>query len=161
MRVRLICGLMLLGSLSSCEWFATEESRTQALVEEEIAGIDWNQVDQLPLFESCDETASRFKQQDCFESTLLAHVSEVLNGLDLQSEESMRDTLNVDFKVDNRGRIEVLSVEDHPLLKDKNPEFRRRITLSLKTLPVLQPALKRGVPVATRFRIPLILQSDE
>ena len=161
MRVRLIFGMLLLGSLVSCQWFETQEKRKRTLVEEEIAGIDWNQVDQFPLFESCDEAATRFKQQDCFESTLLTHVSAALEGLDIQAKEELRDTLYVDFKIDNQGRIEVLTVGAHPLMDQEEPDFEAVITRSLKTLPSLQPAIKRGVPVATQFRIPLVLQTDE
>lgn len=161
MKRRAVLGILILGTLASCQWFATRESRTRALVEEEISGIDWNQVDQFPLFDACDEGASRFKQQDCFESILLAHVSEAVQAFDFQAEKTLRDTIYIDFTIDQKGGIEVLSVGDHPLIARQKPDFRAEITRSLKTLPRLQPALKRGVPVATRFRIPLVLQTHE
>ena len=162
MRIRGKFGLLLLTiALSSCELFTSKEARARQLVDAEIQSIDWNQVDQFPLFEACDETASKFKQQDCFESTLLLHLSMVLTDFEFRSEEALRDTLYIEFIVDNKGSISILSMDRNPDLLGENPEFETIVKQSLRSLPRLAPALKRGVPVATKFRIPLVLQTDE
>src|SRR5690606_40510153 len=55
--MRKICLLCCFGLLVSCELFMTKEERARNLVNEELLSIDWNDVDQYPLVEVCDETA--------------------------------------------------------------------------------------------------------
>lgn len=147
--------------LVSCEWFTSRDVKTRELVDEEMRGINWNEVDQFPLFEPCDETASKPIQQECFQNTLVMHVSMALQDFDFRTEQPLSDTLFVDFMVDNRGGISVISIEENQLLSKENPEFQRIVSTSLRSLPRLQPALKRGIPVASHFRIPLVVRTHE
>jgi hypothetical protein len=156
-----ITGLLLGLLLVSCEWFPSREARTRQLVEEEIRSINWNEVDQFPLFEACDETAPRAEQRECFQNTLVMHLSMALQDFEFRTEGPLSDTLYVDFMVDNQGGVSVLSMEENEALSRENPEFERIVSGSLRSLPRLQPALKRGIPVATRFRIPLVISTHE
>ena len=54
--------LVVLVVYSSCNYFVSTEKRTQAIVDEELMAIDWNDVEQLPLFEECDELAPKEEQ---------------------------------------------------------------------------------------------------
>ncbi|MEJ2162443.1 MAG: hypothetical protein P8X60_03765 [Robiginitalea sp.] len=162
MKYRIGILLIILGLTGvSCEWFASRESKTQELVESELRSINWNEVDQFPLFEDCNETVSKPEQRLCFENTLVMHLSMALQDFEFRSDKPLADTLYVDFLVDNRGGISVVSVEENQVLKEENPEFERIVSGSLRSLPRLQPALKRGIPVAAKFRIPLVIQTDE
>lgn len=42
----------------------------EAMVAKQLAAIDMNEVEKYPLFDHCDETASRITQKKCFEETL-------------------------------------------------------------------------------------------
>lgn len=148
-------------AMASCDWFASREARTQQMVEAELGTIDWNEVDQFPLFEDCNETTSKPEQKYCFENTLVMHLGMALQDYQFRSEKPIADTLYVDFLVDNKGGITVVSVEENPLFSSENPEFERIVSGSLRSLPRLEPALKRGIPVASRFRIPLVIQTYE
>lgn len=161
MNHRVFCGLLLAGCLSACNLFESREQRTQKLVDAEIQTINFNEVDQFPLFDDCQETEDKAVQRRCFEETLLMHLSMTLQNFEFRSQASLKDTLHIDFKVDAQGVISITSVEQHPAIVEANPEFERIVTGSLRSLPRLQPALKRGIPVATRFRLPLVLQTDE
>ena len=157
-----VCGLCLLVlGTGSCEWFPSRQARTRQLVDAEMQGIDWNQLDQFPLFDACDETASKADQQECFQKTLTLHLSMALQDFDFRADTALHDTLYVDFLVDNQGGISVLSVDENQALAAKNPEFENIVSRSLRSLPRLQPALKRGIPVAARFRLPLVVKTDE
>ena len=157
-----VCGLCALAlGLGSCEWFPSQQARTRQLVDAEMQAIDWNQLDQFPLFDACDETASRLGQQECFQNTLTLHLSMALQDFEFRSENALHDTLYVDFLVDNKGGISVLTIGENPDLAAENPEFKNIVSRSLRSLPRLEPALKRGIPVAAQFRIPLVLKTDE
>ena len=154
-------GILLGLCLVSCEWFTSRETKTRKLVEEEIRSINWNEVDQFPLFEACDETASKPEQQECFQNTLVMHLGMALQDFEFRSDQPLEDILYVDFLVDSQGGISILSIEENKLLSAENPEFERIISGTLRSLPRLQPALKRGIPVTARFRIPLVIQTNE
>ncbi len=157
-----VCGLcMLVLGLGSCEWFPSQQARTRQLVDAEMQTIDWNQLDQFPLFDACDETASRLGQQECFQNTLTLHLSMALQDFEFRSENALHDTLYVDFLVDNKGGVSVLKIGENLALAAENPEFKNIVARSLRSLPRLEPALKRGIPVAAQFRIPLVLKTDE
>ena len=153
--------LALIFLLWGCQWFPSREKRTQKLVDEELASIDWNEVDQFPLFEACDESVSKDLQRQCFENTFLMHFSMTLQDFEFQTEQSLKDTLFIDFLIDSQGSITILDMDENAAIRKENPEFEGIVSRSLKSLPRLQPALKRGIPVATQFRIPLVIHTNE
>ncbi len=146
--------------LTSCNWLAPKEEKTRRLVQEELRSINWNEVDQYPLFQSCAESISKEEQRICFEDELLKHFSRTLNEFEFVLNEDVGDTIYVDFLVERDGSITVLDIEDHMEVQKQIPEFNAIITQSLKSLPALEPALKRGIPVNAKFRIPLELNTN-
>ena len=158
MRKWVILGLCWL--LASCAWFESREVKARKLVEAQLEGIDWNDVDQYPLFDDCDETAIKEAQRACFEETLLLHFSQTLRDFEFLMADDVEDTLYMDFIVDREGSISVLDIEQNNDVADQIPEFNGVITQSLKSLPRAAPALKRGIPVNAKFRIPLILNTN-
>ena len=146
--------------LASCAWFESGEAKARKLVEAELQGIDWNDVDQYPLFADCDETVSKQAQKECFEQTLLLHFSMTLQDFEFVLENNVVDTIYVDFLVDQEGTISIVDIERNSAVAAQIPEFNGVITQSLKTLPRLAPALKRGMPVKAKFRIPLVLKTN-
>ena len=145
---------------TSCDWFTSKEERTQELVNEEMRNINFNEVDRYPLFDNCDEMLDKTGQLDCFQNTLLEQYTETLEDFEFKFVSDINTTLYVDFLVDYQGGISVLDVQRNEDIENQIPEFRTIITQSLKGLPPLSPALKRGVPVSSKFRIPIIVSSN-
>lgn len=143
--------------LLSCDWLATPESKTQKLVEDELRSINWNDVDQYPLFDGCDETAPKTEQRLCFENTLLQNLAMNMGDFNLTSEKDIQTVIHIDFLVDKSGEIQVVQMENDSVLQEQLPEFREVIIRGLRSMPKPAPALKRGVPVRSRFRLPLEL----
>lgn len=144
---------------TSCDWFTSNEEKTQELVNEEMRNINFNEVDRYPLFEDCDEMMDKSGQLDCFQNTLLSQYTETLEDFEFQFVSDINTSIYVDFLVDYKGEISVLEVQRNEDIENQIPEFRSIITQSLKGLPPLSPALKRGVPVSSKFRIPIIVNS--
>ena len=152
--IAIMCGF------SSCDMFESKDKKTQELVEQEMRSIDWNAVDNYPLFESCDETLSKSDQQECFQQRLLTHFSNTLGEFEFVLEDNVNSVVFVDFIIDQNGKILVLDIEKDAAIDRQMPEFDGIITQSLKGLPPIAPALKRGIPVKTKFRIPIQLSSE-
>jgi hypothetical protein len=111
------------------------------------------------LFETCDESTSKTSQRECFESELLKHFSATLREFEFVIDAKVNNTVFVDFLIDQEGRISVTNIEKDRAINDKMPEFDGIISQSLKNLPPLAPAVKRGIPVSAKFRIPIVLNS--
>lgn len=152
-----LIGLLL---ITSCNWLMPKEEKTRRLVQEELRSINWNDVDQYPLFKTCGESISKEEQRKCFEEELLNHFSSTLGDFEFILEEDVEDTIYIDFLVERDGSVTVLDIEDHMVVQDQIPEFNAIITQSLKSLPEIEPALKRGIPVNAKFRIPLELNTN-
>lgn len=157
--MRKVAVLVCFGLFASCNWFVSKEEKTQELVNEEMRQINFNEVDRYPLFNDCDEMMDKEAQLECFKTTLLSHYTATLEEFEFEFAADVSITVYVDFLVDNQGQISVLEVERNEDIDNQIPEFRSIVTQSLKGLPPLLPALKRGVPVSSKFRIPILLNS--
>ena len=146
--------------MSSCSLFESKEKRTQELINDELRQIDWNSVDSYPFFYTCDETATKAEQKICFEETLTSHFKETLNDFEFTLSDQENETFAVIFIIDTLGRIDVTAIEKDASVLKQMPEFDGVITQSLKNLPKLAPALKRGIPVNTKYRIPVQLNTN-
>ncbi|QLG44663.1 energy transducer TonB [Costertonia aggregata] len=157
MKNLLFLGVLCL--LASCEWLPSKDAKTQKLVEEEMQQIDWNDLDQYPLFSDCDETSSKMNQRRCFQENILLHFSMTLQDFEFVLNKDVNDTLFVDFLMDKEGTVSVLNIQKDITIDEQMPEFDEIITQSLKSLPKVEPALKRGIPVNAKFRIPIVLNT--
>jgi len=156
---KLLFLFFLFGLLCSCELFESKEEKTQKLVNEELMAIDWNDVDQYPHFDNCDETATKQAQKECFESVMLDFFSKALSGLTFEVDHELHDTVYIDFLVDEHGFISVLNVEEKTDVLNEISDFNHKISERLNDLTTVAPALKRGNPVSLRFRLPLVLNT--
>ena len=146
--------------MTSCELFVSKDEKTQELVNKELLEIDWNDVDSYPLFEDCDENLTKSAERECFEKELLKHCSQTLNEFEFKLDSKIDPTVIVDFLVDKNGRIMIVAIEKDSVIDREMPEFDRIVRQSLKNVPSLAPALKRGIPVKAKFRIPIVLKSN-
>lgn len=156
---KLVLLIIFMGLFVSCELFESKEDKTQKLVNEELLAIDWNDVDQYPLFEDCDETASKDAQQECFQNVITEYFSEALSELKFEVRNDMNDTVYIDFLIDEHGFISVLNVEEKTAVLNEISDFNSKISEQLNDLTTVAPALKRGNPVSLRFRLPLVLNT--
>jgi len=156
-----LCILSFLVLLTSCSFFASAEKKTSDLVNKELQEINWAEVDNYPLFYNCDETVSKALQRYCFEQELLAHCSKTLQNFNFEFDSLIKPEVIVDFVVDQDGKITDIEITKDDAIDVQMPNFEHIITEGLKNVPPLGPALKRGIPVKAKFRIPIELKSSE
>ncbi|MRI00621.1 hypothetical protein GH721_08795 [Kriegella sp. EG-1] len=147
--------------MTSCRWLTSTDKKTQELVQQELLEIDFNEVDTYPLFENCDETQTKNGQRQCFEQEVLANCARILNQYRFVLKANTNKNVLVDFLVDQNGKVSVLRIQKDNSIDVLMPEFNQLITQGLEELPPLAPALKRGIPVKTKFRIPIVLNNAE
>jgi len=139
----------------SCSYF--ESKATRAPLQEVDTIVDFNTVDAFPLFPNCREIPSREKQQICFQLEISQHIYGSLKQYQLYANEAINDTVLVKLKVSSLGKTSLLSIQISTKTKELFPEFDSILKVSIQNLPLLQPAIKRDMPVATEFTLPIIL----
>ncbi len=155
--MRLVLLLMLAFGLASCHQARKREQQVHALVNSELATIDWNDVDSYPIFGPCDESEPKEVQKQCFEQEVVAHFGKALKQFEFTIGQEVDTLVFVDFVVEPNGHITVVNIQKDPEVADLMPEFDGIVIECLKDLPPLSPAIKRGVPVKAKFRLPIYL----
>lgn len=158
--MRKFLAICILCSLASCNFFESADTKTQKLVNKELQSIDWTAIDHYPLFNNCDENASKAQQKKCFIETLSFHFKMGLQDFQPVIKEAIQDSIFIDFIVEQTGDIAITNISNEEVFKEEAQEFNNKITNSLNSLPRIEPALKRGIPVKTKFRIPIVLNSN-
>ncbi len=150
--VRFFCGLLLLASLFSCEYFKKAED-PEAIANKVLQEIDWNAVDTYPLFDHCEELAEKPAQKRCFVETVRNTLDQQLKKQLFVVADGTNEAINVAFEVDTLGNIQITGIQSSSALRAQLPTLDSLLHQSLDSLPRLFPALKRNQPVATIFSV--------
>jgi|TARA_Y100000991_G_scaffold194934_2_gene163902 hypothetical protein len=129
------------------------------LLEEELQAFNWNELDQYPSFESCEDGIDFQANKVCFETLLTSHIFEVLKSNESMITQSLKDTLILDLSVSKRGVLSIKSLKGSHLSAQTTVRFKDTLTKSFSTLPVLYPAIKRSQHVQAVFQLPIILNA--
>ena len=147
--------LFLFVIVVSCSYFNIDSNKKNIQAIDTI--VDFNTVDAFPLFPNCNHIPSREKQQICFQVEMSQHIYAALKEHQLNAKDIINDTVLVKLKVDNIGKISLSEIKISDKTKELLPNFDSILKISLENLPVLQPAIKRDMPVTTEFTLPIIL----
>lgn len=151
---------IILSVFTACDLFSSREKRTDKLVAREMERIDWNSLDHYPLFPECDELMTKPTQKKCFENTIIKYLKDRIKTYDIQLRDTIQAEIFVDLLVDREGNIKVADIERNAELMEQIPEFNRLLQREINALPRVEPALKHGVPVNAKFRVPIVLKPN-
>ncbi|MCL6274700.1 hypothetical protein M3P19_11820 [Muricauda sp. 2012CJ35-5] len=160
--MRKLLGLFILGlGLTSCELFMSTQEKTDKLVHDELIKVNWNEVDSYPLFVGeCDELAIKEVQRDCFQATLMRYFTEAVSDLQFQVNTELNETIYVDFEVDEHGFILITNFEESNAVLSEIENFNDLISERLNDLTTVKAAIYRGIKVAIRVRLPIVLNTQ-
>lgn len=144
----------------SCHYFEKKKLDSEMLLEEELQAFNWNELDQYPSFESCEDGIDFKANKVCFETVLTTHIFEVLKSNESMISEPLKDTLILDLLVSKRGGLSVKSFKGSHLSAQTTTRFKDTLTKSFSALPVLYPAIKRSQHVQAVFQLPIILNAN-
>lgn len=162
MKVKNFLVLVVLSVLiPSCQFFETEKISSETFLKEEIKSINWKDVDQYPVFLNCESFTEKKQQKNCFENTLSAHLYQVINSENTMVTNELNETLVLDFLVDEKGKLAITSMKIDSLLKVQIPSLAANIIEGIKILQPIAPAYKRGIPVKTTFKLPLVIKTSD
>lgn len=143
--------------LASCSYFERWSKKEDIPIIDTI--IDFNSVDAFPLFPNCKDIPAREKQQICFQMEMAQHIYTSLKAYDLNTRETVEDTVLVQLKVNASGKTTLSNIRIQEKTKHLLPNFDSIVRVSLDNLPELKPAIKRNIPVTTEFTLPIVLRN--
>lgn len=73
----------------------------------------------------------------------------------LEAKNPINEIIQVEVIIDNKGKVSAHKITISDSLKIAIPKIDSLIKVSLLTMPKLFPAIKRGIPVATQYQIPI------
>lgn len=152
--------LIFLFTLSSCQFFDTEKVSSDAIFEEEMKSINWNEVDSYPLFANCEESLDKNEQRDCFINTLSSAIYYQISKENKIVSRDFLDTIYIDFGVDKSGNLLLSKISMDSIVKSEFPDLEYRLLDALDSVQPQTPAFKRGIPVETHFALPIIIRTD-
>lgn len=158
MRKVLLIFLLIFG-FSSCQFFETEKVSKETFFETEINSINWNDVDQYPIFSKCEHLTEKLEQKKCFEATLSTYLYQSIPADKILVTNDLNDTILLEFSVNVLGKLTIKKMVMDSILQAELPQFESYILKSLDSLQPVAPAYKRGIPVQTTFSLPIVIKS--
>lgn len=147
-----LCGFFLV----SCKFFHKKELPKDLIID---TVIDYSLVDVFPLFPKCDSIPSQEKQKICSQIKLSQNIYASLISVNITTSKKVNDTLLVTLIIDKTGVVSLSNINSSEFIQQQIPNLDSLIENGIKDLPVLKPAIKRGMPVATEFTLPIVVKN--
>jgi hypothetical protein len=155
MRFRILALLLLLIVNTSCKYFTFEKKSNLQAID---TIIDFSSVDASPTFLACKDFIEKEARSNCFRTTIHKNISESLAKHQLEAKKPIDEIVSIDVIINNQGIVSIKSIQSSDKIKAFIKGLDSIIRISVKELPTISPATKRGIPVATQYRIPIQIQ---
>ena len=144
--------ICLLISFTSCEYFSFEKNKN---IEKIDVDVDFTSVDVSPSFKVCDSLIEKEKKNTCFRTTLRQEISSSLAKQSIQVPQSVDETIEVAITIQSNKEVKLTSIKSSDSLLVILPSLKAILKKSVEELPAIYPAIKRGVPVTTVYKLPI------
>lgn len=152
--------LLFLPLLTGCEYFETRKISSEEVLEQETKSLNWKQVDEYPAFEHCENIKELSRARECFERTVADSIYAQLAKQQPVVTEPINDTLMLYLEITKTGRPVVDSISADSTTIRELPDIKRWLRQSVDSLPKIYPASKRGIPVSTKFKMPIVVKAE-
>lgn len=152
--------LILLPLFLGCNNFETKKISSEEVLDQETRSLNWKEVDEYPAFENCKNISELEKARDCFEATVANSVNSYLARQEPIVTESIDEVVYVHLEISKTGKPTIDSVEVDTLVANQIPELKIWLQQSIDSLPKIFPASKRGIPVSSVFKMPIVIKAE-
>lgn len=157
MRKSLLPVLILI--IASCN-FETKKISSEEVLEQESRSLNWKEVDEYPAFEDCKNITELQAAKDCFETKIASTIYTFLADQRPVVTESINDTLFIYLEITKEGTPQIDSVRIDTTITNQLPDMENWLKQSIDSLPKIYPASKRGIPVSTVFKMPVVIKAE-
>lgn len=146
-------------SLIACN-FETKKISSEEVLEQESRSLNWKEVDEYPAFEDCQNLTDLAEAKNCFERKVSNTIYSFLASQQPVVTESINDTLFIYLEITKEGKAQIDSIRVDTTVTNQLPKIKDWVRQSLDSLPKIYPASKRGIPVSTVFKMPVVVKAE-
>ncbi|PWG04118.1 hypothetical protein [Polaribacter aquimarinus] len=159
MILRVLSFFVVLFLITSCDKFSFSKNKKKQTID---TIVDFSSVDTYPSFPACDSIIEKNKKSNCFRNTIHKKIAEELLKHKFIVKDSIDEIVIVGLKILSDGMFVLDTVQSSENLKQQLPELDNILKVSILKLPKVYPAIKRGIPVKTKYKLPVrILLQDK
>ena len=144
----------------SCDELETRKISSEEILSEEKKELNWREVDQYPAFKECRRISEIDAAKECFGKKVANYIYARLEAKQPVVTEALHDTLLLHLHISEAGVPEIDSVEIDSVVIAQLPHIQSWLRQSIDSLPKIYPATKRGIPVATKFLMPIVIKAE-
>ena len=144
--------ICLLISFTSCNYFSFEKNKNVETIDMDL---DYSSVDVSPSFRVCDSLIEKDKKDTCFRTTLRQEIFSSLAKQSIQVPQSVDETIEVAITIQSDKEVKLTSIKSSDSLMAIVPSLKAILKKSVEELPAVYPAIKRGIPVTTVYKLPI------
>ena len=155
MFLRIFTFIILLFSITSCD-------KLSFLKSEKIQALDtivnFSSVDTSPSFKECDSIIDKHQKSNCFRTTIHQKIGAELQKHQFIIRDSISEIVYVDLLINSKGKIVIEAMSSSEEMRIQLPELDSVLRISVDKIPNVYAAIKRGIPVTTKYRLPIKIQ---
>ncbi|PCH78021.1 MAG: hypothetical protein COB98_01845 [Flavobacteriaceae bacterium] len=154
---KILLSILFLCSIWSCNNFDDKQARTisDARVLDTI--IDLKQVDFYPMYAVCSTCTSKEAQWKCSQEILMNYIRDCVAGFHYSSSQDLNDTIIIQLHISKKGEVVLLPLASKNA--KKLGQIKRMLLQCADSIPLIQPAIKRAIPVSSTFTLPVIIKN--
>jgi len=159
---RSLIAIIFIFLFTSCDFLSSKKisAKNESMAKDTV--VDYSIVDVYPLFENCKNLEGQEKLEQCFGTELVEQLKKRIVFDKVKGPAAIYDTIYVDLLIAKNNKIEISEIKSSDILKEKIPNFESILIASVNELPtLLQPAIKRGIPVNSQFKLPILIRVNQ
>ena len=155
MFLRIFSLFLLFLLITSCDNFSFSKNKNLQAVD---TIVDYTSVDFSPSFKVCDSLIDKHQKSNCFRTTIHQKIGAELQKHQFVIRDSISEIVYVDLLINSKGKIVLEAMESSEEIKIKLPKLDSVLRISVDKIPNVYAAIKRGIPVTTKYRLPIKIQ---
>ena len=151
-----ICyAVFLLLLITSCDFLSPPK---QGNLQAYDTIVDFTKVDVSPAFNRC-RSLSEEEKSKCFREEIHERFTNSLQEYLFVIQEGIEEEVLIDLLINAEGKFILKNITASKDVNQQLPELDSILKSTIEKLPQIQPATKRGIPVATQYHLPLKIQT--
>ncbi|ARV06461.1 hypothetical protein BTO04_07005 [Polaribacter sp. SA4-10] len=155
---RVFSFLIFIAFCTSCDKLSFNKNENTQVLD---TIVDFSSVDVSPSFKLCDSIIDKTKKTACFRVAIHQKIGEELQQYSFTIKDAISETVFVHLLINSNGTISLEEVQSSENIKIQLPELDSLLKVSVLKLPSIYPAIKRGIPVTTKYKLPIRIHLKE
>ncbi|WP_396139617.1 hypothetical protein [Flavobacterium sp.] len=152
--------LFLVSLCFSCQYFEKKVPNEKELLDKQLREINWNEVDEYPSVADCEKLTDETQRKQCFFEFLTTTIQQKLAVDTLSTLFPKLDTIEVKVTVFPNSTMEFEPQFPKDSVAYDTIKIDSILRIRLVNFPKVNPAIKRGIPVKTKFVLPVIIKTE-